>query len=283
MGEKRIVQVEVESRIASQGTAYLGRNDRPLGWWGQMNSHTAVDALVRVLPNDDVPVSELQVRLARRLPRGSEEEGMKLQRYDLVDFQSCGETHEEMRKAEDGEWVRFDDVNSAPASRGEVSDSELDAIIDPDLTMSSGDARKARLWMRRGYRLGTASHPAPATDAKLQDALGDMIDTVVQWMTGSADFGEGGTAHDGWVKARPKLFAAMDLLRLSRIQGLDGASHPARPVESNGWAWQFEDPKRFAYVAYIQTTEPHFQLYDNAKCAPGLRGSWVRVRVTEIK
>lgn len=57
--------------------------------------------------------------------------------------------------------------------------------------------------------------------AKLAEALREMVDTV-QWMSGSEDFAEGHVAGEGWIKARPKLFAAMETIRAydaSRAQG----------------------------------------------------------------
>lgn len=56
-----------------------------------------------------------------------------------------------------------------------------------------------------------------------------------------------------------------------------------RSGEANGWAWEFDDPRGFGPLAYIQDLKPHFQLYTSGKCAPGLRGSWVRVYVGRVK
>lgn len=48
----------------------------------------------------------------------------------------------------------------------------------------------------------------------LLDALIEMVDAV-QFMSGSADFGEDGLAHEGWLKVRPKLNVAMATLALA--------------------------------------------------------------------
>ena len=56
-----------------------------------------------------------------------------------------------------------------------------------------------------------AGEPEPDVD-QLRHHLNEMIETV-QWMSGSADFGPDGQAHEGWLKAREKLKAAMDCVK----------------------------------------------------------------------
>lgn len=43
--------------------------------------------------------------------------------------------------------------------------------------------------------------------------LGEAVE-IIQWMSGSADFGTGGQAHEGWVKNRERLAVMMKALGL---------------------------------------------------------------------
>lgn len=62
--------------------------------------------------------------------------------------------------------------------------------------------------------MDTFEYPAEVVYARADAAkkvrlhLDEMIETVI-WMSGSADFGPEGQAHEGWIKAREKLNAAM--------------------------------------------------------------------------
>ncbi len=42
---------------------------------------------------------------------------------------------------------------------------------------------------------------------------------VATWMSGSPSFGPEGKAHEGWIKQRERLFAALDVL--NRVKGAE--------------------------------------------------------------
>jgi hypothetical protein len=52
---------------------------------------------------------------------------------------------------------------------------------------------------------------AAAEIQELRKALADACDVAI-WMSGSPSFSPEGEAHEGWVKMRPKLYAAMEAL-----------------------------------------------------------------------
>lgn len=63
---------------------------------------------------------------------------------------------------------------------------------------------------------------ARAQVAALREAL-RVADEMIFWMSGSADFGEGGVAHKGWLrlqKERDQILAALDSPAPSRLHPL---------------------------------------------------------------
>ena len=54
------------------------------------------------------------------------------------------------------------------------------------------------------------THYMQAT-SRLRAALADAVD-VATWMSGSPSFSPEGEAHEGWLKQREKLYAAMAVL-----------------------------------------------------------------------
>lgn len=70
----------------------------------------------------------------------------------------------------------------------------------------------ARLTDRNAFANARLIAAAPELVAALEEVV-----ALAQWMSGSGDFAPEGKAHEGWVKQRPDLFAAMSLL--ARIRG----------------------------------------------------------------
>lgn len=51
----------------------------------------------------------------------------------------------------------------------------------------------------------------PVTELELRGIMGDLAQLVI-WMSGSADFGVGGVAHEGWLKLKSALDRALKIL-----------------------------------------------------------------------
>ena len=70
-------------------------------------------------------------------------------------------------------------------------------------------------FIRARRRLRDAVGSKPLTVETLRTHLREVCDLAI-WMSGSPSFAPEGEAHEGWVKGREKLFAALEALRGSK-------------------------------------------------------------------
>jgi hypothetical protein len=76
--------------------------------------------------------------------------------------------------------------------------------------MNAGEIAKRLLENKWALTFGEQAALASSYQ-EAEKALRDVLDVAI-WMSGSPSFGPEGEAHEGWVKARPKLDAAAAFL-----------------------------------------------------------------------